>query len=1417
MSTQPLWHCEGNPEPFPLEDLISRHSRGELPGQTLVWRKGAERAAYAEWLAKNWTLHRDGHLPRPVSLAQLAEDYFAGSLDSSATVTPPGSPKRYAVHRFLGPAPTSSMPATMPPITTNALPENLDPASPFDVFISYSQLDRALAEEVHALLEGLGLKVWRDIRLLDEPTVDFITHINLAHSRSQRILVLWSQSSVTSRWVREEAERAAGQQRLVALALTSFNQIDVPIGFRNLPTATLDQIRADRELLRRMLPPRDAEHLDMEYLRAIPELGTFNQPRAPKVNAKHLPRTYTRRLYGRDKELQELLAALDSRQTRVVAFDAMGGAGKTALIYAFYQRLNTSDWRDLESVFVWSFYSQGASEEKQAHATEFYRSAFRHFHPRGEEALFESRVDEQTGETTRALRPARELGVELFEHIRKQRTLLILDGLEPLQYGTGRAGETRAFGGIKDDGIKQLIIDFADHGNGLLVITTRIEITDIEETNPSFQRHRLERLPTADAIELLRDRGIEAEKFPRSAYPELPANVKRDFVQAIETLQGHALSLNLAACEVAENHGGDIRAFFDIGALPEDQRIPEAHRSAFKVMQALEAELYRDMERRARKGDGLQEMLTSPPATQLCLLYFLGLFDSPASTQLLPVVFDPRISRAQEPHLTREAVKAYVERCEARAKQRKASEADPNANEADRLDVRVRLTREALADSAALWLRDLILSFQPDVEQSQSVKNALGQLARKGLVSKCRQVTDATTGEAHWENLDPKDWAKDHIDCHPLIREYFGARLDELDRATYQAAHGRLYDHFRFAGLPEEFCDPVVYGVLALRAAYERDHYPKFRQAYLTGQVSDHMRAYGSTEFSSKTAVELKPVFALVDAQYQSIKATFLPDKPAGMEPLFPAVTHGCQAARQHNVFYEVYLPRISRGNEKFAVHKLGLFGQDLAALASFFLNRDPETAEPLAPFYRPSPQLSASDQALVLNLAGFALRALGRLPDAVAPFRAAVALHIQQGDLERAAGESGNLSELLLTLGHVEVDASDSSQPAPGALPTATHAVQFAEKSGDCFMRLVAHSKLGDAAFRAGQIQEAEKSFKEAEKLEGSRMTSFRGFLYGDLLLARRRPQEVAERVAHSLPVAQRNNWLLDIGLDQLNAARAQVGIDKGQGTTDNGPFHQAISSLLNSKNEDDIPRSYLAHAEALLISDCGSRIADCEKALTEAETRARRGPMPLFACDAALLRGRLALVQEPGDSGQGTAKRYRDQAAALIDKHGYGRRKPDLAVLDLEIGLATTESTENTEIMIRNALDAVAEGWWFLIPRLEAVRDRMQDPGLRAQLDQGLARILDLEQAYHEERDAYLKAQEAQPAPSRKPGGAQSGGEIPDAVVEQIFAAPEAQPMLQEVMQDNNLPGSPADLPMQVKRAVIEGLIKAGVIQFQ
>jgi TIR domain len=87
-----------------------------------------------------------------------------------------------------------------------------------DVFISYSHRDRESALRLHALLERLGLTVWRDqTRLVAGNNFIFTIHAGIANAR--RVIVLWSRAAVQSEYVIAEAEFARSNRKLVPLEI----------------------------------------------------------------------------------------------------------------------------------------------------------------------------------------------------------------------------------------------------------------------------------------------------------------------------------------------------------------------------------------------------------------------------------------------------------------------------------------------------------------------------------------------------------------------------------------------------------------------------------------------------------------------------------------------------------------------------------------------------------------------------------------------------------------------------------------------------------------------------------------------------------------------------------------------------------------------------------------------------------------------------------------------------------------------------------------------------------------------------------------------------------------------------------------------------------------------------------------------
>jgi tetratricopeptide (TPR) repeat protein len=341
------------------------------------------------------------------------------------------------------------------------------------------------------------------------------------------------------------------------------------------------------------------------------------------------------------------------------------------------------------------------------------------------------------------------------------------------------------------------------------------------------------------------------------------------------------------------------------------------------------------------------------------------------------------------------------------------------------------------------------------------------------------------------------------------------------------------------------------------------------------------------------------------------------PDRPDTLEemtPLFHAVYHGCQAGQHQEALIEVYRDRILRGGEFYLTQKLGAFGTDLSLLANFF-----ET-----PWTQPAATLSPADRSWVIGVAGFALRAVGRLADAVEPMQASAEAVVKSENWKSAAISYGNLSELHLTLGNV-----------PEAVAAARQSVDFADRSGEWSQRMARRATLADALHQSGDLAEAVRLFAEAERLQAERqpeypiLYSLRGYRYCDLLLGQGQTAEVLRRASQTLPWGEQQGSLLTVGLDHLSLGRAHPP-GSAEATRH---LDQAVDYLRRAGQLDYLPRALLARGTP--------------HDLDEAFRIATRSGMRLHLADYHLARGNLA------------------EAERLIHETGYHRRDPELAKL--------------------------------------------------------------------------------------------------------------------------------------------------------
>src|ERR1700726_485461 len=380
--------------------------------------------------------------------------------------------------------------------------------------------------------------------------------------------------------------------------------------------------------------------------------------RPKRISIARLPVTGSD-VFGREEDIAFLDEAWANQDVNVVSIIAWAGVGKSTLVNHWLRRMAGDHYRSAELVFGWSFYRQGSSGGTSS-ADEFLDATLTWF-----------------GDPDPRLGTAWEKGERLAKLVADRRTLLILDGLEPLQNPPGPQE-----GRVREPSLQALLRELAAFNTGLCLITTRLPVADIaDHEGTSVLRCELEQLSSDAGAQLLRALGVKGdEEKLRSASDEF---------------SGHCLALTLLGSYLSDAYNGDIRCRKEVSErLAHDVR-QGVH--ARKVMESYQIWF----------GEG----------PELSVLRMVGLFDRPADEKALAALLkSPAI-----PGLT-----------------------------------------ESLTDlSPAGW------------------RTLLAKLRRARLLA----------GE------DPHN--PEHLDTHPLVREYFGEQLRSQQTDAWKECNRRLYHYYR--------------------------------------------------------------------------------------------------------------------------------------------------------------------------------------------------------------------------------------------------------------------------------------------------------------------------------------------------------------------------------------------------------------------------------------------------------------------------------------------------------------------------------------------------------------------------------------------------------------------------------------------
>jgi serine/threonine protein kinase/tetratricopeptide (TPR) repeat protein len=301
-----------------------------------------------------------------------------------------------------------------------------------------------------------------------------------------------------------------------------------------------------------------------------------------KISIARLPVTGSN-FFGREADIVFLDEAWANQQVNIVTVVAWAGAGKSTLLNQWLLRMAAEHYRSAELVFGWSFYRQGTGGGASS-ADEFLDATLSWF-----------------GDPDPRRGTAWEKGERLAKLVAHRRTLLILDGLEPLQNPPG-AQEGR----LRDPSLQALLGGLATFMNGLCVITTRLPVADLADGGRRLVlRYDLEQLSSEAGAQLLRALSVIGDE-------EKLRSASDDF-------DGHCLALTLLGSYLTDAHNGDIRCCKEIS-----DRLGHDKRQGFHARKVMES---------------YQNWLGEGP--ELSVLRVLGLFDRPADEKALEALLRP--------------------------------------------------------------------------------------------------------------------------------------------------------------------------------------------------------------------------------------------------------------------------------------------------------------------------------------------------------------------------------------------------------------------------------------------------------------------------------------------------------------------------------------------------------------------------------------------------------------------------------------------------------------------------------------------------------------------------------------------------------------------------------------------------------
>jgi hypothetical protein len=485
-------------------------------------RKSDSQCFYAMELVEGETLEarmrREGSLSAPFALAVVAQVARAMALAESQGL----------VHRDLKPA--NLMLVNGPDLTVKIIDFGLaKAAAASESDITHGAFVGTPAFASPEQFAGIGVDIRSDLYSLGATLWVMVTGQTLFQGPSVEVMYQHQQAPLP-------LERLKGVPQPVVVLLEKLLAKDPAQRFRTpnellkaIPRITV-ALGARRRITRQRLQKTPS---------TTSRTGTRKPPAMlgpEKISVARLPVTGSD-VFAREEDVAFLDDAWANQRVNVVTIVAWAGVGKSTLVNHWLRRMATDQYRSAEFIFGWSFYRQGTSGDTSS-ADEFLDAALTWF-----------------GDPDPRLGTACEKGERLAKLVAHRRTLLVLDGLEPLQNPPGPQE-----GRLREPSLQALLRELAAFNTGLCVITTRTPVADIADCErTSALRCNLEQLSSDAGAKLLRALGVKGDEAElRSASNEF---------------SGHCLALTLLGSYLTDAYHGDIRFRREVSArLAHDVR-----------------------------------------------------------------------------------------------------------------------------------------------------------------------------------------------------------------------------------------------------------------------------------------------------------------------------------------------------------------------------------------------------------------------------------------------------------------------------------------------------------------------------------------------------------------------------------------------------------------------------------------------------------------------------------------------------------------------------------------------------------------------------------------------------------------------------------------------------------------------------